>query len=163
MGDDLELNIILIVVILVLIGGAIKGFRSGFIAEVSSLLSLISALVVVSIFVIGIKEYMSDEFVHVIVAIVILLIVVTVYKIVNFILTSLGIIMKLPIASGINRILGFALGGIKGVVFLWIFLIVIAYVKLGPLNNIIIEGVNKSKFLTVLAQNNILARFMTYL
>lgn len=149
-------HIILIAVVLILLGGAVKGFQNGFVTEVSNVISLIAALVVVAIFVMGVKEYMQDEMVHVIVLVIALLLVVTVYKVVNFILASLKIIMKLPVASGLNRFLGIVLGTVKGLVVIWLFFIIISSFSLGQMNQVILDAVHKNVFLEFLYNNNLL-------
>lgn len=148
--------IILIAVILLLLGGALKGFQNGFVTEVSNVISLVAALMVVAIFVMGIKEYMQDRIIHVMVLVIALLLVVTVYKVVNFILTSLKIIMKLPIASGLNRILGLSLGAVKGLILIWLFFIILTNFEFGAINAAVMEAVARNGFLGFLYKNNLL-------
>lgn len=155
------MNIVFFVVLLLLIGGGVKGYKRGMIEEINTVIALVIALIVIGMFVVAVKGYMDHETMRVILGIVCLTIAVLAYKITDFILSSLKIISIIPVIRGINKLLGFGVGVIEAVLLVWaLFLIIVAF-EFGGISSYILEDVRENLFLTYLFQNNYLGKILS--
>lgn len=151
------MNIVFFVVLLLLVGGGIKGYKRGMIEEINTVIALVIALIVIGMFVVAVKGYMDHETMRTVLGVVCLTIAVLVYKITDFILSSLKIISIIPVIRGINKLLGFGVGVIEAVLLIWaLFLIIVAF-EFGGISSYILAAVKENLFLTYLFQNNYLA------
>ena len=55
------MNIIFLIVLMLFIGGGIKGFRHGMVEELNKAVALILALAAIAMFVVAAKSYMEHE------------------------------------------------------------------------------------------------------
>lgn len=152
----MEWNWVVIIAWLVLLGGALKGLKRGFIAEVSSICSTAAALAAVTIFIMGVKEYMRDGYIQLIILVIVLLLLVTIHKIVNFLLTSLKLIVKLPIAGSLDKLLGFVFGAANTIVLFWIFFLILEIYPIEPIAGYVVREVKNSRLLSILYENNMI-------
>ena len=80
-----------------------------------------------------------------------------------FVIFSADIIAKIPIIKGFNRLLGLFAGLIKGLLIIWVgFFVAIVFFG-NTLGSQMISYINQSVILTVLFNNNMLAKFITSL
>ena len=155
------MNIVFFVVLLLLIGGGVKGYKRGMIEEVNTVIALVIALIVIGMFVVAIKGYMDHETLRTILGIVCLTIAVLVYKVVDFILSSLKIISIIPVIRGVNKLLGFGVGVVEAVLLIWaLFLIIVAF-EFGGISSYILADIKENLFLTYLFQNNYLSDILS--
>lgn len=80
--------------------------------------------------------------------------------ILKIILNILDLFSKLPILGGINRLGGFMLGTICGLLYLWIFFLVITIFSGTELGGYLLREVAGDKFLDYLYENNLLLQFL---
>ena len=73
----------------------------------------------------------------------------------NVIYIALGIVSKLPIIGGIDKLGGLLLGGVEALLIAWIILIVISMFANTEIGNHLYTQVNESSFLTFLHDHNI--------
>ena len=155
------MNIVFFVVLLLLIGGGVKGYKRGMIEEVNTVIALVIALIVIGMFVVAVKGYMDHETLRTILGIVCLTIAVLVYKVVDFILSSLKIISIIPVIRGVNKLLGFGVGVVEAVLLIWaLFLIIVAF-EFGGISSYILADIKENLFLTYLFQNNYLSDILS--
>ena len=84
-------------------------------------------------------------------------IAVLVYKIVDFVLSSLKVLSSLPVLKGIDKLLGFGVGAFEAVLIIWTaFLLIVAFDP-GGVSAVVMEDVRENYLLTFLFQNNFLA------
>ena len=122
------MNIIFLIVLMLFIGGGIKGFRHGMVEELNKAVALILALAAIAMFVVAAKSYMEHETLRTILGIVCMAIAILVYKIVDFILSSLKIISLIPVIRGVNKLLGFGVGVAESVILIWaVFIVIVAF------------------------------------
>lgn len=74
---------------------------------------------------------------------------------------TLGIIAKLPIIGGLNRVAGGILGMGTGLVMIWILFIVITLMYDTEIGVLCFQHIGENEFLTELYNNNILMNFIT--
>ena len=154
------MNIIFLIVLMLFIGGGIKGFRHGMVEELNKAVALILALAAIAMFVVAAKSYMEHETLRTILGIVCMTIAILVYKIVDFILSSLKIISLIPVIRGVNKLLGFGVGVAESVILIWAVFIVIVAFEYGGASRYILENIKENTLLTFLFSNNYLANLV---
>lgn len=78
-----------------------------------------------------------------------------------FVLFSADIIAKIPIISGVNKILGAVAGLIKALIIVWIFFFVVLIFFGNNIGNVMIAEVRDSVFLTMLFNLNVLLQLIS--
>ena len=151
------MNVVFFVVLLLLLGGGIKGYKHGMIQELSSVISLVLALTAIGMFLVAAQGYLNHETIRIVLGIVCMTIAVLVYKIVDFILSSLKVISSLPVFKGVDKLLGFGVGAMEAVLIIWTaFLLIVAFDPAG-ISTVVMEDVRENYLLTFLFRNNLLA------
>lgn len=74
---------------------------------------------------------------------------------------TLDIIANLPIIKGINQYAGLALGLCEGVVWVWIFFLIVMFISTSEIGIIINGQIRDSEFLSYLYNNNYLYKIFT--
>ena len=69
---------------------------------------------------------------------------------------ALDLLTELPILKGINSLGGMVLGCIQGIVFVWIFMLIITLFTNTPFGKTMFAMIDQSAFLTFMYENNIL-------
>ena len=154
------MNIVFFVVLLLLIGGGVKGYKRGMVEEVNTVLALVLALAAIAMFVVAAQGYMEHETLRTILGIVCMTVAILVYKIADFILSSLKLISSVPVLRGVNKLLGFGVGVLESVLLIWAIFIVIVSFEFGGISNYILTQMRENALLTWLFKNNYLADMM---
>jgi len=154
---DIKINALFIIISLIVMGAGIRGFSRGFTHTLSSLIGTILGLISLIMFAVTVNGYLTKEYYRVMVGIMCLIIALLVNRIVDFILTSLKVLTKLPIIKSLDRICGFLLGIIEGVIIFWILgIVIVAYGAFG-FEEIIKQQIVEQEILSFLFNNNIVA------
>lgn len=90
-----------------------------------------------------------------------LLTLVVVTIIVRSIVSALGIISRLPVIGGLNRLAGGVLGLGTGLVIIWVMFIVITLMYDSSIGRECFESIRSSRLLGYLYENNILMNFIS--
>ena len=154
------MNIVFFVVLLLLFGGVVKGYNRGMVEEVNTVLALVLALAAIAMFVVAAQGYMEHETLRTILGIVCMTVAILVYKIADFILSSLKLISSVPVLRGVNKLLGFGVGVLESVLLIWAIFIVIVAFEFGGISNYILTQMRENALLTWLFKNNYLADMM---
>ena len=154
------MNIVFFVALLILIGGGLKGYKRGFVEELNTAVALVMALIAAVMFIVAVKGYMDHATLRTILGIVCLTVVVLVYKIVDFVLSTLKIISSIPVIRGVDKLAGFGAGILEAVVLIWIVFIIIVIFELGGISGYILADIKENRLLTYLFQNNPLAEVL---
>lgn len=85
---------------------------------------------------------------------------ITVFILIQIAVRWLDLIAKLPIINGINQLAGAVLGGIQGLLYLWIGCIVLSAFTSTPFGMAVMEQIEKSNWLYILYHNNFLSALM---
>lgn len=151
------MNIVFFIVLLLLVGGGAKGYKHGMVQELSSAISLVLALVAIGMFLVAAQGYLNHETVRIVLGIVCMTVAVLVYKVVDFILSSIKLVTSLPVLKSVDKLLGFGIGAMEAVVVIWIaFLVIVAFDPAG-ICPAVIQDIRENELLTFLFQNNFLA------
>lgn len=154
----MQINIVLVVVALLLLGGSIKGFQHGMVKELSTLIGLIGALAAGAIVVAALRNYQSKNTMNAVIAIMCLIVVLLAYKVIDFILTSLKMLSKIPIIHGADKLLGAVAGLGEAVIVVWIAFLLITAFDIAGIREPVLNNISENVFLTYLFYNNYIAR-----
>jgi len=69
------------------------------------------------------------------------------------------IIEKLPVIKGANRLLGFALGTIYGLLIIWVFFVIVTALAATNIGTSCLNCISQSEFLSLLYKGNIFLKF----
>ena len=126
----------------------------------NTVLALVLALAAIAMFVVAAQGYMEHETLRTILGIVCMTVAILVYKIADFILSSLKLISSVPVLRGVNKLLGFGVGVLESVLLIWAIFIVIVSFEFGGISNYILTQMRENALLTWLFKNNYLADMM---
>lgn len=154
------MNLVFFIVLLLLIGGGVKGYKRGMVEELNGTIALILALAAISMFVVAVSGYMEHVTLRTILGIVCMTIAILVYRITDFILSSLKIISSIPVIRGVNKLLGFGVGVLEAVLLIWVAFIIIVAFAFGGVSSYILDSIKENELLVWLFQNNYLADVM---
>lgn len=154
------MNLVFFIVLLLLIGGGVKGYKRGMVEELNATIALILALAAISMFVVAVSGYMEHVTLRTILGIVCMTIAILVYRITDFILSSLKIISSIPVIRGGNKLLGFGVGVLEAVLLIWVVFIIIVAFAFGGISSYILDSIKENELLVWLFQNNYLADVM---
>lgn len=155
------MNVTFFVVLIILIGGGLKGYKRGIVNEISSIIGLIAACIVIGFFVVAVKGYMEHETMRIVLGIVCLIIAMIIHHIMEMLLTSVRMLFHLPVVSGLDRCLGFLFGVLEMIVLVQILFIVLVAFEFGGIKEIIQNQIAENEFLTYLYGNNYPAKIIS--
>ena len=90
----------------------------------------------------------------------ILLIILIARKLLRLVFCSLGLIAKLPILSGLNRLFGTIAGVVEATVIVWVGFAVISCLRIPIDGEPLVALITENKFLNFLYQHNMLYNFI---
>lgn len=90
-----------------------------------------------------------------------LITLIVVFILMKVVMGVLGIIDKLPLIGGVNRLAGGAVGIGVGILIIWIMFIVITLLYNTPIGAACLEDISESQILTKLYENNMLMNYIT--
>ncbi len=153
----MDLNIILIAAIIILLIGAIFGWRRGLLEGLIRIVSCILGTLVLVVVVKGIGSFMQGSYVSVIIAILLLIFIRLIHKLVKFLLNTFKLVRALPFGRFADKLLGALLGVVEAVFVLWLaFLLIGSIDALGALDELVMDGVGRSSLLALLYNSNYL-------
>lgn len=152
--------LVLGIVILIYIWRIFRGSRNGLIDEVGALadIVIVSAAVVAGIVVI--ESMLGKNLIGFLVSCIILLIILVARKLIRWVFCSLGLIVKLPLLSGLNRLFGLLAGIVEATVIIWVGFAVISCLRIPVNGQSLIELIASNRFLDFLYRHNALYNFI---
>ena len=112
--------ILMIIAIAVLMGFMTHGFKKGAAAEISSLFSVLFALLILYLLTTAWNNFMTEHLGAIFSTILMIVIVVLAYKLLHIFFAGINILAKLPVINWLDKGLGFVVGLIEGFVVLYI-------------------------------------------
>lgn len=119
---------------------------------------IVSLAVVAGIVVI--ESALGKNLIGFLVSGIILLIILIARKLLRLVFCSLGLIAKLPILSGLNRLFGTIAGVIEATVIVWVGFAVISCLRIPIDGEPLVALITENKFLNFLYQHNMLYNFI---
>lgn len=103
------------------------------------------------------KDYLSARLtVSVIDAISFIILLIAIYLILRILLRVIGVIGKIPVIGGVNRLLGAILGLVEGMLIIWCLCLVVMAISQTNLGVQIVEVIDQSSILKLIYNNNLL-------
>ena len=152
--------IILIVVALIYIWRIFQGSRNGLIDEVGALADIVIVSLAVVAGIVVIESALGKNLIGFLVSGIILLIILIARKLLRLVFCSLGLIAKLPILSGLNRLFGTIAGVVEATVIVWVGFAVISCLRIPIDGEPLVALITENKFLNFLYQHNMLYNFI---
>lgn len=104
-----------------------------------------------------IASYLANSIINII---GFLILFVVIFAALNIITVWLDLVAKLPILSGMNKIAGAFLGGLEGLVFLWIICLFVTAFSGTEGGKALIQQIENSVFLSYIYDHNLLSSFV---
>lgn len=150
------MNIMVLVVLLFLAFKITDGYKKGMVKELISFVSLIVMCVMVVLIGAGVRSYMQNQMLGVVVAVLLLAVLGIAHHLLGIVFFSAKMISKLPIVSFVNKLLGIAFGALETVVLLWTIYSLIIMFNMGAIGQLILQWTSESKLLSYVYANNML-------
>lgn len=156
----MDINIVWIITVLLLITGAVKGFRKGLVEGVIRITSYAIGIVVLIILAKGIGSFIQGSVLNVLMALILLVVIRLLHRIIKLLLDSCRLVSRLPVVKWLDRLGGTLLGIAQMVCLIWALFILLGYFDILHLNGWILEMVNQSRLLGLLYHTNYIIRLM---
>lgn len=153
-------NLLTIVFCVLIIWRAYKGLRNGFAKEVTRLLSVFIALVILAVTVLLIAGIAEKNSKTIIFSVILLVVIGLVYRLAFIIMKSFETIAELPIISIFNKILGMAAGAVEVLVMFWILYLIIGTFSTGEFGKQIMEWTQQSTILINIYRKNYISNWI---
>lgn len=157
-----SINLVLVIVIIILATMAVKGYRKGIFEELLSILSLVMGILGLAIAAAVISSYLTGQMSDMLIGIVFLLLLIIGVQIARFLISPLKFIFKMPIINGVNKLAGFVLGGMEGVLCVWLLFFLMDRFNFGGYQSFMQTQINSNPFLTILHENNYITRHLKF-
>lgn len=154
------MNITLIIVVLIILAMAVRGFRKGFIKEVSEIISFVVVLFTILLLIMLYMTFQNKEIGNLLITLVILLSASFGYFLLKVLLKSLKLLLNLPILKFVNKVMGSVSGIAEGILIVWILYLLNEYNLFGSYSDIIRIHTMGSDLLTFIYENNYLIKVM---
>ena len=146
----MSLNITLLAVIILIVWLMIRGYKKGMAKELSGLVALFAAFVVLALAIMLVSSFKQGEIANTVYSLILLVVFGLVYGIVKFILRSAKVVSTLPIIKFFDSILGIGIGLCKALLVIWIVFLLCANNYLGPVTEHIRQDIAGNTFLKLL-------------
>lgn len=152
--------IVLGAVILIYIWRIFSGSRNGLIDEVGALADIVIVSFAVVAGIVILESVLGKNLIGSLVSGIILLIILIARKLIRLVFCSLGLIAKLPLLNGLNKLLGALAGIIEATVVIWVAFAIISCLKIPVNGKPLVELITANRFLDFLYQHNMLYNFI---
>lgn len=152
--------IVLGAVILIYIWRIFSGSRNGLIDEVGALADIVIVSFAVVAGIVILESVLGKNLIGSLVSGIILLIILIARKLIRLVFCSLGLIAKLPLLNGLNKLLGTLAGIIEATVVIWVAFAIISCLKIPVNGKPLVELITANRFLDFLYQHNMLYNFI---
>lgn len=155
------MNLLAILFVILVIWRACRGLKRGLAREITGLLSVFMALIILSFSFLLIAGIVEKNTKTVIVAAILLIVASGLYRLAGTLIKSIQTIAELPVISLFNRLLGLAAGALEVVAAFWIMYVIIANFPTGNFGERILEWTHQSTILINIYNKNYIAHWIT--
>lgn len=157
---EMEINIVWIIAVVILVLGAVKGFKKGLVEGMIRITTYILGIIVLVILAKGIGSFIQGSVLNVLMALILLAMIRIVHRILKLLLDSCRLVSRLPVMKWLDRLGGTIFGIAQALCFIWAVFILFGYFNFGHLNSWLLEMVNKSNMLSMIYHTNYLIRLL---
>ncbi|HBA47123.1 MAG TPA: hypothetical protein DCZ91_04860 [Lachnospiraceae bacterium] len=158
--DGLGLNVMLVIAVLAVAVKMADGYKKGMVREVISLISMVVLCVVAALIAYGVNGYHDGKVFHVVLAVILFILVMTVHHLLGLVFFSAKLFSKLPIVHTLDKLLGIVFGIFEVVLLLWTVYAFIMMMDMGAIGQAILACTEESALLTWVYQHNYLAHWI---
>lgn len=115
------MNFTSIIILIVLLGMAVRGWKMGMTKQISGIAALAAAFVMLALGIMLVTSFQNKEVTNTVYSVIFLVVLGLVYGIVKFLLRSIKLVANLPILHFFDRVLGVAAGLFQGILLVRIF------------------------------------------
>ena len=151
------MNILLIVTIILLILKIKDGYKRGMVKEIISFVSLIILCVVLALLANGVSSYFDKKYINVALVIILLLVIAVVHHLLGILFFPAKLVVKLPIVSWVDKLLGVVTGILETILILWTIYTLVMLMDLGVIGSQIVAYTKENSILLWFYENNYLA------
>lgn len=151
------MNILLIVTIILLILKIKDGYKRGMVKEIISFVSLIILCVVLALLANGVSSYFDKKYINVALVIILLLVIAVVHHLLGILFFSAKLVVKLPVVSWVDKLLGVVTGILETILILWTIYTFVMLMDLGVIGSQIVAYTKENSILLWFYENNYLA------
>lgn len=159
-AEIMKMNLLVVIFIVLMIWRAYRGFKSGFAKEISGVVSLFMALVVLSVVFLLVAGIWEKNIRTTVASVVMLLIVSFLCWLLNMVMKSIETLAKLPLISLVNRLLGIVAGALEIMIVFWIMYVIIEGVPTGRFGEQIMTWTKQSTLLVNIYNKNYIANWI---
>ena len=150
----MSLNVTLLAVVVLVVWMMVRGFKKGMAKELSGLVALFAAFVVLALAIMLVSSFTEGEMTNTLYSVILLVLFGIAYGIVKFILRSAKVVSKLPIINFFDSVLGIGVGLCKAVLVIWIFFMLCAGNYLGTISEYVQKDIAGNTSLQLLYEFN---------
>lgn len=151
------MNILLIIVLVLLICKIRDGYKRGMVKEIISFVSLIILCIVLALLANGVSNYFDKKYINVALVVILLIIIAVVHHLLGILFFSAKLVVKLPIVSWADKLLGIVVGILETILILWTLYTFVMLMDLGAIGTQIVSYTKESNVLLWFYENNYLA------
>lgn len=151
------MNLLTVIFVISVIWCMYRGLKSGFARELTGLVSLFMALVILSITLLLIGSIFQKNMKLTVMSLIMLAIVSFLYRLLKSVMQSIETVAELPIISLVNRVAGAIAGGMKILVVFWIIYIVVNSFPTGGFGEWVMDRTQQSTILINVYNKNYIA------
>lgn len=156
----MEINILFIIVVLMLVIGAVWGWKRGLLESIIRIISCILGILVIVVMAKGIGSFVQKSYVQVIMALVLLVMIQVIHRIVKFLTDTFKLVRAIPVGKLADKLAGAVLGLAEAIFVIWLVFLLIGVFDVADLNAWVIQQVEKSRFLTMIYYSNYLIELL---
>jgi len=150
----MSFNVTLLAVVVLTVWMMVRGFKKGMAKELSGLVALFAAFVVLALAIMLVSSFTEGEMTNTLYSVILLVLFGIAYGIVKFILRSAKVVSKLPIINFFDSVLGIGVGLCKAVLVIWIFFMLCTNNYLGTISEYVQQDIAGNTFLKLLYEFN---------
>ncbi|MDD2968165.1 MAG: CvpA family protein [Lachnospiraceae bacterium] len=151
-----SINFVLVIVIVIIAAMAVKGYQKGVFDEALSIVALFLGIVGLALTAAVISSYLTGQMSDMMIGVVSLLILIIVAQVARLVIAPLRFVVKMPVLNGLNKLAGFFLGGMEGILCVWILFFLIERFNFGGYAADMLLNIQKNAFLTLLHESNMI-------
>ena len=154
------MNLLVIAVLVVLVIKVRSGYKRGMVKEAIMFFSLIVTCIMAALITNGMKSYQQGRVFNTVLMILMLTLLGVVQFLLKPVFFSAKLVVKLPIVSWADKLLGVLVGVLETVLLLWTLDFFVLIMDMGAISEQILEWTRGNIVLTRLFESNYLALFL---
>lgn len=150
----MSFNVTFLAVIVLIIWMMVRGFKKGMAKELSGLVALFAAFVVLALGLMIVSSFKQGEMTNTLYSVILLVVFGLAYGVVKFVLRSAKAVSSLPIINFFDSVFGIGVGFCKAILIIWILFMLCANNYLGVVSNYVQQDIAGNIFLKLLYEFN---------